>query len=61
MGKVREAGKETQDIGLLGYAGGERTVFLNSQNGSAIFGKNNSGQIIIDPSTDAAMLYSNDY
>ena len=61
MGKVKEAGKRNADIGLFGYAGGQRTIFLNSQNGSAILGKNNSGQIIIDPSSNVAMLYSHNY
>ena len=49
MGEVRT--KDKSDIGLLGYSSGDRTFFLNSQNGSAIFGKNNGGQIIIDPIT----------
>ena len=61
MGTVREYGKQYQDVGLLGYSHGSRTIFLNSQNGSAIFGKSNSGQIIIDPTANAAMLYSRDY
>lgn len=59
MGEVRT--KEKSDIGLLGYSGGDRTFFLNSQNGSAIFGKNNNGQIIIDPTRDKALLYSGNF
>ena len=44
---------------------GARSFFLNSKNGSAIFGKTNQGQIIIDPSQDdknaKAMLYSGNF
>ena len=55
---------KNQDIGLLGYSKGERTIFLNSQNGSAIFGKAGGGQIILDPTSATegrgakALLYS---
>ena len=59
MGAVATSTK--QDIGLLGYANGQRTFFLNSENGSAIFGKANAGQIIIDPRNDHALLYSHDF
>ena len=51
MGQVKVADKNHPDVGLLGYADGERTFFLNSNNGSAIFGKAGIGQIIIDPNT----------
>lgn len=46
--------------GLLGYNKGQRTIFLNSKNGSAIFGKNGKGQIVIDPD-QSALLYSNNF
>lgn len=46
--------------GLLGYNEGQRTIFLNSKNGSAIFGKNGKGQIVIDPD-QSALLYSNNF
>ena len=46
--------------GLLGYSEGQRTIFLNSKNGSAIFGKNGKGQIVIDPN-QSALLYSNNF
>lgn len=61
MGKVKEANRTNANVGLFGYAFGERTLFLNSQNGSAIFGKNNNGQIVIDPVSDVALLYSHNY
>ena len=61
MGEVRTPGKTNSDIGLLGYHNGDRSFFLNSENGSAIFGKANQGQITIDPSTNNAMLYSGNF
>ena len=61
MGEVRNAGKSNSDIGLLGYSKGDRTFFLNSKNGSALFGKSNQGQIIIDPSQTRALLYSGNF
>jgi len=61
MGEVRTPGKTNSDIGLLGYHNGDRSFFLNSENGSAIFGKASKGQITIDPSSDKAMLYSGNF
>ena len=66
MGKVREANKTNTQIGLFGYTGGVRSFFLNSYNGSAIFGRDSGGQIIIDPTDHGdgkyhAMLYSSDF
>lgn len=58
MGKVKEAGKSFYDIGVLGYNHGQRTIFLDSEDGSAIFGKLGNGQIILDPKTNKAMIYS---
>lgn len=51
MGQVKNVSGTTSksDIGLFGYADGERSFFLNSENGSAIFGKAGNGQIVIDP------------
>lgn len=63
MGEVKEANKKVSNTGLFGYSQGQRSFFLNSENGSAIFGKDttNGGQIIIDPTANAALLYSNSY
>ena len=61
MGKVKESGKSSADIGLFGYKAGARTIFLNSEDGSAIFGKSDKGQIIIDPNANKALLYSSNY
>ena len=48
--------------GLFGYHQGQQSLFLNAKNGSAIFGKaGNGGQIIIDPVTNNALLYSSNY
>lgn len=57
MGQVNFPDRKSQ-IGLLGYNNGERTIFLNSQNGSAIFGKSKNSQIIIDPNSNAGYIYS---
>ena len=61
MGEVITPNKKESDIGLLGYVDGDRTIFLNSRNGSAIFGKAKKGQIVIDPTSDDALLYSGNF
>lgn len=61
MGQVKEAGKSNMETGMFGYSHGARTMFLNADDGSAIFGKAGNGQIIIDPSQDKAFLYSSNY
>jgi len=49
-------------MGLFGYYHGERTIFLNSDDGSARFGKSGAAQIVIDPSqSDRAYIYSGEY
>lgn len=57
-----------EHTGIFGYNSGIRTIFLNSENGSAIFGSTGSSQIMIDPTIEyikgkkgAALLYSNDF
>ena len=49
MGTVKEYGKNYANTGLFGYSYGRQSLFLNSENGSAIFGKAGTGQIILDP------------
>ncbi len=61
MGKIKVAGKRDPDTGVLGYSSGDRTFFLNSDNGSALFGKAGNGQIIIDPNGNKALLYSSNF
>ena len=61
MGSVKEAGASSEEVGLFGYNAGERTIALDSQDGSAKFGKTGDGQIVIDPGNDSARLYSGDF
>ena len=61
MGETRLPSKATAQIGLLGYNSGARTFFLNSKNGSALFGRSDQAQIIIDPSIEQAMIYSGNF
>ena len=60
LGSVEETGKEVE-TGLFGYSSGERTIALDASDGSARFGKTGSGQIVIDPSTNQAILTSGNY
>lgn len=62
MGGVKNPNSNTTQMGLFGYYHGERTIFLNSNDGSAKFGKSGAAQIVIDPSqTNRAYLYSGGY
>lgn len=59
-----ERTSEGDKTGLLGYAAGARSIFLDSTTGNAEFGKNEPGygQIIIDVgNTQGAKIKSNDY
>lgn len=53
--------QRTQKVGLLGLSHGAQSLFISAEDGSAIFGKTGKGQIILDPTSDAAMLYSYGY
>lgn len=59
MGEVRESGKSDTDIGLLGYAEGIRSIFLDAETGKAEFGT--TAKIVIDPTDGTARLYSGNY
>lgn len=61
MGSIKEAGKDKEEHGLFGYSGGERTIALSSTDGSARFGRAGLGQIVIDPSTNQALITSGNY
>ena len=61
MGDVQENATTERETGLFGYYHGQRTIELNAENGKAKFGKNGAGQIIIDPSTNQAILTSGNY
>lgn len=47
--------------GLFGFDKGEQSFLLNALNGSAIFGKSDGPQIIIDPSSSKAIIKSGNY
>lgn len=75
MGDIKTASSE--ETGIMGFYKGQRSIFLDSNTGSAIFGKQGSGQIKIDPSLvvrpdtnpetswnnakQAGLLYSSNY
>ncbi|MBQ9731092.1 MAG: collagen-like protein, partial [Bacilli bacterium] len=61
MGSVKEPGAEKEEHGLFGYHNGQRTITLNSEDGSARFGKTGLGQIVIDPTTEEAVIRSGVY
>ena len=62
IGGVNNPNSKNTQMGLFGYYHGERTIFLNSDDGSARFGKSGAAQIIIDPSqSDRAYIYSGGY
>ena len=61
MGAAKEANATKAAVGMFGYDRGQRTLFLNAENGAAIFGKLGSGQMTIDPTQNRALLYSYDF
>lgn len=60
MGKVSEMGI-SEKIGLIGLYNGIQTIFLDSKTGKAEFGRAGGGQIILDPSTDQAIIKSGNF
>ena len=61
IGKVKESNQSEADVGLVGYAKGQRSIFLDAYTGKSTFGVNGKGQIIIDPTNNKAQLYSGNY
>ena len=61
MGKVKEINQKEFDTGLIAYHKGVRSMYLSAYDGYALFGKQGSGQITLDPSSDKALLYSHDF
>lgn len=70
MGEVKEyhTGSEISHTGIIGYSEGTKSLFINAEDGSAIFGKfatestyPEGGQIIVDPSQTKALLYSSNF
>ncbi len=61
MGEVKEAGKSNTEVGLFGYDQGIRTMFLNSEDGSAAFGiaDIDGGQILIQPGKSPVIKSNN--
>lgn len=73
MGDVKTA--NSTDTGIMGYDHGVRSIFMDAETGKTVLGKNNAGQIKIDPSLvvktstqtswdnakEAGLLYSNNY
>ena len=55
-----ERTSEGDKTGLLGYAAGARSIFLDATTGNAIFGLPDKGQIMIDVK-DQAVIKSGDY
>ena len=50
-----------QQIGMFGYSDGIQSYFMNAEDGSVIFGKPGTGQIIADPTQSKALLYSSNF
>ena len=51
----------TAQVGLIGMYHGEQTLFLDAETGKSSFGKRGEGQIIIDPSSNEALIYGGNY
>lgn len=50
-----------EEIGLFGFYQGIETIKLDAETGSAAFGKSGGGQVIIDPSSNKAIIKSGNY
>lgn len=59
--QIKPNSNEDQRIGMFGFRGGIQSIFLNAEDGSAIFGTPGKGQITIDPLRDKGLLYSGNY
>lgn len=61
--KMEEDNTTSEKTGLFGFHKGERTIFLDAENGSATFGKAGRGQIIFSPNEgeNDAILRSGNY
>jgi hypothetical protein len=70
MGEVQESNRKSSEQGIFGYKDGQRSFTLSAEDGHAVFGagtissdssESTGGAIVIDPSTEDALLYSNSY
>ena len=59
--QVQERSNTDQKIGMFGYYNGAQSLFLNATDGSAIFGKSGTGQVIIDPREARGLIYSSSF
>ena len=60
MGRMVDSDKN-EKVGLIGLYNGVQTIFLDSKTGRAEFGKSGVGQIILDPSTNEAIIQSGNF
>lgn len=60
MGDVKDS-SGNDSIGFMGYHYGARSIFLDAETGKAQFGKQGKSQIVLDPTSDKAQLYSGNY
>lgn len=60
MGKMVDSNK-SEKVGLIGLYNGIQTIFLDSKTGKSEFGKAGSGQIILDPSKEEAVIKSGNF
>ena len=51
----------SQQIGLFGFSKGAQSLFLDAEKGSATFGTEGAGQIIINPQANNAIIKSGNY
>lgn len=56
-----EKEKQATETGLFGYNKGVQTIFLDAETGKSEFGASGKGQIVIDPSTNKAQIYSGNF
>lgn len=61
IGTVDDTHDSSQKTGLLGYANGVRSIFLDAETGNAEFGIKGSNQIILNPSSGQAEIKSGNY
>ena len=61
MGSVKDNSNGVTKTGLLGYDTGQQSLFLDAESGGAIFGKDMSGQITIDPQSNKSYLFNHNY
>lgn len=59
LGTERTSGGDK--VGLLGYAAGARSIFLDAKSGKAEFGIETDSRIVIDPSQNKAIIQSGNY